>query len=131
MIEFIKINDSLSSIIIRHDFTIDGIEFFTQSTDSLQVGQMGRQKGYVIAPHIHRAVSRTIELTNEVLLIKKGRVKVTFYDMDCAFHSNTILDAGDVILLANGGHGFEMLEDSEIVEVKQGPYVGDLDKFRF
>jgi hypothetical protein len=42
-----------------------------------------------------------------------------------------ILSAGDVILLAFGGHGFEMLEPTEIIEVKQGPYAGDQDKTRF
>jgi hypothetical protein len=131
MVEYIKIDDMLASIVIRNEYTVNGIEFFTEPTDSLQVGQMARPKGYIIAPHIHKPVSRNILYTNEVLLVKKGKVKVIFYNMDCIYHSSTLLNAGDVILLANGGHGFEMLEDSEIVEVKQGPYAGESDKLRF
>ena len=54
-----------------------------------------------------------------------------FYDDDKAYLKSEILHAGDVILLAFGGHGFLMLEDSEIIEVKQGPYAGEADKVRF
>ena len=48
-----------------------------------------------------------------------------------SFLESRILNQGDVVLLAYGGHGFEMLEDSEMIEVKQGPYAGDMDKVRF
>ena len=54
-----------------------------------------------------------------------------FYDDEKNYLESRILESGDVILLAFGGHGFEMIEDSEIIEVKQGPYVGEADKTRF
>jgi hypothetical protein len=72
-----------------------------------------------------------VQFTKEVLFIKSGKVRVDFYDDEKKYIESRVLVSGDVILLAFGGHGFEMLEDSEIIEVKQGPYVGEKDKTRF
>jgi hypothetical protein len=69
-------------------------------------------------------VTREVHYTQEVLFIRKGKVKVNLYDNDLNFICSKVLEKNDVILLASGGHGFEMLEDSEMVEVKQGPYSG-------
>ena len=66
-----------------------------------------------------------------MLFIKRGKVRVDFYDEDRNYLKSVILDEGDVILLAHGGHVFEMIEETEIIEVKQGPYAGDMDKVRF
>jgi hypothetical protein len=66
-----------------------------------------------------------------VLFIKSGKVRVDFYSTEQEYITSRILYKGDVILLANGGHGFKMLEQSEIIEVKQGPYCGEMDKVRF
>ena len=131
MIQKIINNDKLLSIIIRKDFDKDGIEFFTPDDFSQQLAYMKRAKDYVIAPHVHNAVSRDVQFTKEVLYIKSGKVRVDFYDDDKKYLESTILEAGDVILLAFGGHGFEMIEESEMIEVKQGPYVGEMDKVRF
>ncbi|HAW19644.1 MAG TPA: hypothetical protein DCX14_05625, partial [Flavobacteriales bacterium] len=76
-------------------------------------------------------VVREVHLTQEVLFIKSGKVRVDFYTSDRSYLKSVALEQGDVILLASGGHGFRMIEDSEIIEVKQGPYCGDLDKTRF
>ena len=92
---------------------------------------MNRPKGYKVDPHVHNVVPRNIELTQEVLFIKSGRVRVDFYDQKHAYLESRELGAGDVILLAHGGHGFTMLEASEMIEVKQGPYASDKDKVRF
>lgn len=131
MIQKIINNDKLLSIIIRKNFDKDGIEFFTPDDFSQQLAYMKRAKDYVIAPHVHNAVSRDVQFTKEVLYIKSGKVRVDFYDDDKKYLESTILEAGDVILLAFGGHGFEMIEESEMIEVKQGPYVGEMDKVRF
>ena len=87
--------------------------------------------GKTIEPHVHNAVHREVFYTQEVLFIKRGRLRVDFYDDDRCYLESRILAAGDVILLASGGHGFEVLEDIEMIEVKQGPYAGDGDKTRF
>ena len=92
---------------------------------------MNRQEGYVIPPHVHNPVAREVHFTKEVLFIKSGKVRVDFYDDEQNYLESHILYQGDVVLLAYGGHGFEMLETSEIIEVKQGPYAGEMDKTRF
>jgi mannose-6-phosphate isomerase-like protein (cupin superfamily) len=119
------------AMIVRRNYRKDGIEFFTPSTFSQQIGYMNRPAGYVIAPHVHCPVRREVQYTNEVLLIKSGRLRVDFYTADQTYLESTVLEAGDVVLLVHGGHGFEMLTPTEIIEVKQGPYAGDGDKRRF
>ena len=124
-------NDKVMAIIIRSNFSSEGIEFFTPNDFSQQLGYMNRPAGYIIEPHVHNIVKREVELTNEVIFIKSGLVRVDFYDDEHCYLESRILNPGDVILLASGGHGFEMLQKSEIIEVKQGPYAGDGDKSRF
>ena len=131
MITRITHQDKQLALIIRHTFQKEGIEFLTPSTYSQQIGYMNRPAGYVIAPHVHNPVPREVQFTKEVLFIKSGKLRVDFYADDQTYLESTLLNAGDVILLAFGGHGFEMLEPTEIIEVKQGPYAGDADKTRF
>jgi mannose-6-phosphate isomerase-like protein (cupin superfamily) len=131
MIQHITHNGKILAIIIRHDFQKEGIEFFTPPEFSQQLAYMKRPKNYVIAPHVHNPVQREVFYTKEVLFIKSGKVRVDFYDEVKNYLKSTILETGDVILLAYGGHGFEMLEDTEMIEVKQGPYAGEMDKTRF
>jgi hypothetical protein len=131
MIERIINGETLLSVIIRTEFKKEGIDFFTPGDFSQQLGYMNRPEGYVIAPHVHNPVIREVTLTQEVLFIKSGKVRVDFYDEHKNYLESRILLKGDVILLAHGGHGFEMLEQSEMIEVKQGPYCGEMDKVRF
>jgi len=131
LIDKIHYADKELALIIRHNFKKDGIEFFTPSEYSQQIGYMKRITGHVIPPHVHNPVRREVQYTREVLFIKSGRVRVDFYDDDQQYLESTILEAGDVILLSLGGHGFEILEEAEIIEVKQGPYAGDKDKTKF
>jgi len=130
-IESITHEGRVLALVLRRDFRCDGIEFFTPPEFSQQLAYMNRPAGYRIAPHVHNEVRREVHLTNEVLFVRSGRVRVDFYDDARRFLRSTELRAGDVILLAEGGHGFEMLEDCEMIEVKQGPYAGDADKTRF
>jgi len=85
----------------------------------------------VIQSHVHNPVSREVRFTREVLIVKSGKLRVDLYDDDQQYVESAILGPGDIILLASGGHGFEMLEETEMIEVKQGPYAGDGDKTRF
>ena len=130
-IEYIFEDEKLLAIIVRTSFKKEGIDFFTPSDFSQQLGYMSRCKGYKIQPHIHNKIERTINYTQEVLFIKNGLVRVDFYKTDKTYFKSKILHSGDVILLSFGGHGFEMLKDSEIIEVKQGPFAGNIDKSRF
>lgn len=131
MIENITHDGRTLAVLLRAEFRADGIHFFTPGDFSQQLGYMCRPAGHVIDPHVHNPVSRKVHFTNEVLFIKSGRVRVDFYDDQRTYLESRFLRSGDVLLLASGGHGFEMLETSEIIEVKQGPYAGDADKTRF
>lgn len=130
-IEIIKDRKEILAIIIRRKFSSNGIEFFTPEDFSQQLGYMHHKKGKKIKPHTHRALIREIHFTQEALFIKSGRLKADIYTNKKSYHSTHILDTGDIILLAGGGHGFEALEELEMIEVKQGPYAGDLDKTHF
>ena len=131
LLERVFEGEKLLAIILRTDFKKEGIDFFTPPDFSQQLGYMNRPKGYKIQPHIHQKIERTIQLTQEVLFMKKGLVRVDFYKSDKTYLISKLLNQGDVILLSSGGHGFEMLENSEIIEVKQGPFAGNIDKTRF
>jgi mannose-6-phosphate isomerase-like protein (cupin superfamily) len=131
MIETLTNGDQLLAVIVSHRFNEKGIHFFTPNDLSQQLAYMRHPPGKVIEPHVHNPVSRNVHFTQEVLFIKKGKLRVDFYNNDQQYLESRILEAGDVILLATGGHGFEMLEEVEMIEVKQGPYAGDQDKTRF
>jgi mannose-6-phosphate isomerase-like protein (cupin superfamily) len=92
---------------------------------------MCHPEGKVIQPHVHNLIMREVKYTQEVLVIRKGKVRVDFYADNQEYLESTILKTGDIILLASGGHGFEMLEETEMIEIKQGPYAGENDKIRF
>ncbi|MCR5167654.1 MAG: hypothetical protein K6C13_10645 [Oscillospiraceae bacterium] len=129
--ETIKKKDKTIAIIIRNDHQCDGVDFITPNEYSQQVAYMHHPEGKVIDAHVHNLVHRNVVMTQEVLFIKKGKLRVDFYDDYKDYLESRILSPGDVILLVSGGHGFKALEELEMIEVKQGPYAGDADKIRF
>jgi len=131
MIEKIICKNTLLAIIIGNSHCKEGIEFFTDNDFSQQLGYMNRSEGYIIPPHKHNLIERKVMFTQEVLYIKSGKVRVDFYDLEQNYFESRLLLPGDVILLASGGHGFKMLESTEMIEVKQGPFCGDKDKVHF
>lgn len=131
MIEKIEHNSELYALIVYHTFSKEGISFFTPDEFSQQLAYMRHPTGKQIQPHVHNPVPRQVNYTQEVLFIKSGKLRVDFYDEEKTYLSSRLLQAGDVILLAKGGHGFEVIEAVEMFEVKQGPYAGEQDKTRF
>jgi mannose-6-phosphate isomerase-like protein (cupin superfamily) len=131
MVENILCKGRTLAVLLRANYQAEGIQFFTPNDFSQQLGYMNRPQGYVIPPHVHNPVPREVHFTKEVLFVKSGKVRVDFYDDDQTYLDSRILETGDVLLLAYGGHGFEMLEPTEMIEVKQGPYAGEQDKTRF
>ena len=123
--------DEVLAIIIYASFREEGIHFFTPADYSQQLAYMHHPPGKQIKPHVHNPVTRAVHYTQEVLFIKRGKLRVDFYDAQKNYLESRILGAGDTILLSGGGHGFEVLEDLEMIEVKQGPYAGEQDKTRF
>jgi hypothetical protein len=130
-VEEIRAEGLLLAIIISRRFAEPGIRFFTPNEFSQQLAYMRHLPGKVIEPHIHNPVPREVRYTQEVLFIRKGKLRVDFFDENRQYLVSRVLEAGDVLLLAAGGHGFEVLEEIEMFEVKQGPYAGDADKTRF
>jgi mannose-6-phosphate isomerase-like protein (cupin superfamily) len=131
MIETISSEQKLLAIIVPHDYAATGVNFITPHNLSQQLAYIQHPTGKMIEPHRHNRIAREVYYTQEVLVLKRGRLKVDFYDDDQRYVQSRILQAGDVILLAGGGHGFEVLEEIEMIEVKQGPYAGEGDKTRF
>ena len=131
MVSEIRNQGRLLAIIVKAGYSEPGINFFTPNEFSQQLAYMRHPTGKVIEPHVHNSVERTVHYTLEVLFLKKGKLRVDFYDDAQLYLHSRVLEAGDVILLASGGHGFEVLEEIEMIEVKQGPYAGDGDKTRF
>jgi len=130
-IEFIEHGGEMLALIVRNEFARPGISFFTPNELSQQLAYMQHPAGKVIDAHVHNPIPRSVTYTQETLFIKKGRMRVDFFDEHRKYLESRELKAGDVILLIKGGHGFEVLEGIEMIEVKQGPYAGDQDKTRF
>ena len=130
-VEEVKKKNKLLAMIIRNNYECDGVDFITPNEYSQQVAYMHHSTGKVIDAHVHNMVHRNVVLTQEVLFIKKGILRVDFYDDYEDYLESKELYAGDIILLVSGGHGFHVIEEVEMIEVKQGPYAGDNDKKRF
>ncbi len=122
---------NLLALIIKAKFKQDGFKFFVPDEYSQQLGYMQCLKGHVITSHLHRPVLRRVKLAQEVLFIRSGKVRVDFYDEKRHYVESRIVKQGDVVFLAFGGHGFEFLEDAEMFEVKQGPFLKEIQPIRF
>ena len=122
------------ALIIRNkiQFKKKGVNFLTKNEDLLQVGFLKHNKNHIIKSHVHVKQKRLVSFSSEVLIIKKGELKVNFFDSYGKRISKTkILYKNDIIILFQGGHGFEVKKNCEIIEVKQGPFDEETDKIRF
>ena len=126
MIELVKNEEIVYCIIIRSNYNNDGYNFFTEDSASMQIGSLIFKKGKIIEPHYHRKIDRISKKCAETIFVKKGRVKVNFYNpKNFNFLEYRILDPNDVMLIQDGAHGFEVIDDLEMIEVKLGPYHSD------
>ena len=133
MIEKIIYKKKLQALIVRGKYRKKkGITFFTPNESVQQFGYMNHKKTYVIKPHLHKKRKSTrISHTSEVLLIMKGVIRVDFYSSSKKYLSSKVLRQNDIIMLVHGAHGFKVLKDVEMLEVKQGPYSLIRDKVKF
>lgn len=131
MVEYIKNGTEILAIIIKSNYSENGINFFTPDDFSQQIAFMKHPKNKIILPHVHNPVKREVHFTKEVLFIKKGELRVDFYSENQQYLFSKVLEKGDFILLSEGGHGFKVIKDLEMIEIKQGPYAGEKDKTRF
>lgn len=130
-LEEIRDGDTIVAIILRGSYDKPGVTFFSQDHFSQQLGFINYPAGHVIIPHVHNPVPREVFHTQETLFIREGRLRVDLYRDDRTPLTSRTLASGDTILLSTGGHGFEILDDTSMIEVKQGPYAGEGDKTRF
>lgn len=130
-VESIVDQDTRYALVIRGARAENGVEFFTPTDAELQFGAFDLPQGHVFTPHIHMPFERKLSITTEILIIQEGRLLVQFFRSDETLVCERILEAGDVILLFEGGHGFRVLDSIKMLEVKQGPYLGERDKRKF
>ena len=123
-----KDSGEIIAILIKSNFKKEGMSFFTPEDLPQQLAYIHHKKDKIIRPHVHNSQKRELFLTPETLFIKKGRIKLDLYSKNKQLLETIILEDGDIILLSSGGHGYEVLEDVEMILVKQGPYVGKEDK---
>jgi len=126
--EKIMSGEEVLAIVVRSTFSSPGPNFFTPPEWPQQLGMLVYTRGKKIPPHKHKCLKRETETFTEVLVIIEGLVKVDLYDSEKRLTRTVILQAGDSILFASGGHAVEILEDARILEVKQGPYIGQEEK---
>jgi hypothetical protein len=130
-IEFISQGQTLLAYIVRADTTVATTSFFTGDDASFQTGFVVYPAGGAVVPHVHLPIVRTVAGTSELLLVRKGCCIVDIYGEDRALVASRELGTGDLVILVTGGHGFRMIEDTVLFEVKQGPYGGQTEKERF
>ena len=132
MIEKIIHKKKLLALIVRGKYrNKKGISFFTPSESIQQFGYMKHKKAYIINPHLHKRRLTKIYYTTEVILLLKGIIRVDFYSQFKKYLFSKILKEKDIIMLVHGGHGFKILKDVEMLEIKQGPYKLIKDKIKF
>lgn len=124
MVEKIKDSDNLLALVIRNSENFKKTEFFTAPDSPLQLGALKYEKGDVVKPHVHKAEDININRKQEVLYVKKGSAEVSFFGTSGGKVNSSIIREGDIVMFVDGGHGIEIKEDSEIIEIKQGPYKG-------
>ena len=118
-------NDILLAIITREEDWEKGSHFISADEDFQQVGLWNYDKGHVFLPHIHLSFDRKVSKTQEVIFVKSGRLKANIFSDSEALVASVELKTGDVAIFLNGGHGYEVLDDNtRVLEVKNGPYVG-------
>ena len=132
MIENIIHKKKLYALIVRKKFRKKkGVNFFTSKEATQQFGYMKHKKNHLIMPHQHNKRLTKILITTEVIILLKGILRVDFYSEKKKYLFSKKIYDGDLIMLTNGGHGFKVLTDVEMIEVKQGPYSLSSDKVKF
>ncbi len=121
----IKLNDIVFAKHITAEDWEAGLKFYSADDDFIQVGSWNYDKSKELLAHTHNTVERIVQRTQEVLYIRKGRIKADIYDFEDKKIAEFEAAEGDVVVLLRGGHGYSVLEDNtQVLEVKTGPYVG-------
>ena len=132
MIEKIFYKKKLLALIVKGTYRKKkGITFFTPNESTQQFGYMKHKRKHIIKPHLHKKRVTKILYTTEVILLLKGILRVDFYNLKKEYLFSKVLKQKDIIMLVHGGHGFRVLKEVEMLEIKQGPYSLIKDKIKF
>tara|TARA_Y100000590_G_scaffold171081_2_gene195723 strand:+ start:1279 stop:1716 length:438 start_codon:yes stop_codon:yes gene_type:complete len=132
MIKKIIHKNKLYALIIKKGFRKKkGITFFTENSFNQQIGYMKHPKNFLIKPHSHIKRLAKIFYTSEVIILQKGRLRVDFYNNKKKYLFSIFINKNEIIMLIHGGHGFKVIKDVEMLEIKQGPYLLSQDKVKF
>ena len=132
MLEKVFDKKKLIALIVKaKKFKKKGPNFVTPVNFTQQLGVINYPKGHFIAPHTHKRYLRKVTRTSEVLLIQKGILRTDFYDNKKKYMFSKNLIEGDIIFLHESHHGFKIIKDCSIIEIKQGPYIKLADKVLF
>lgn len=131
--ETIKHEGKILAIIYRDEDWVDGLNFITPDELFIQVGSWWYPKGKKLASHVHNDFERSAMRTQEMTYVKKGAMRVLLFDDQKNYLQDFVIKAGDLAVVAYGGHGYEILEDgTQIIEAKNGPFVDvETDKTKF
>ena len=135
MVEVIEVKEG-HIVLARHipadNAWSEGLNFFSTEGDFVQVGTWGYGNGKELKAHTHNEVRREVLWTQEVLFVRKGRLRANIFDTKQNKVAELNVEAGDIIILLSGGHGYDILEDgTQVLEIKNGPYLGaDADRRR-
>jgi mannose-6-phosphate isomerase-like protein (cupin superfamily) len=130
-VEIISSNDQTLCYVIRQNTRPENTTFITPPDAKQQVGFIVYPKGSAIRRHVHKPLERHIIGMAEVLVVRSGHCQIEVYDENKEFITSRDLYQDDVVLMVGGGHGFRILEDTVLLEIKQGPYLGSDDKELF
>lgn len=113
------------AIVIKNQEFKQGLDFLTKDTDALQVGTWHYQKGQILKAHTHLEAERKNLNVQELVFVKSGKIRADLYGQHDKLVAQKELQSGDIIILISGGHGYEILEDgTQVLETKNGPYIG-------
>jgi hypothetical protein len=125
------LSGALLAIVVRDDFRGGRYNFLTPDDFPMQLGVNFYDPGQRIQPHVHVEAKRDVREQQELLFLKRGRAILHLYTPQRELAHDVELRAGDCVLLASGGHGLDILEDAQLIEAKQGPYLGVGEKIKF
>jgi len=132
-VQEIKSGDNILARLIHASDSKDGLSFFSREEDSIQIGTWKYENGVELKRHIHNEVPRSINRTQEVLVVLSGSIEATIYDLEQREVAKLEAGEGDILVLLDSGHGYRVLSDgTKVVEIKNGPYLGaEIDRRRF
>lgn len=125
------ITSALLAIVVRDDFRGGQYNFLTPDDLPMQLGVNFYASGERIQPHVHVDTQRDVRAQQELLVLKRGRAVLHLYTERRELAYDVEMRAGDCVLLASGGHGLDILEEAQLIEAKQGPYLGVGEKVKF